>query len=442
MRKFFRFSLILALLIVAGAVWAGSIQGPVRGVVETEDGAELDDVVVRMTCRGYLFHGSHTTDVETRVVSTGEGFLFPWAYRGLFPASCSLYVYHPQYYFAYRNLGDEFSHDVGTIILQTWDAFLDAGPTDPPAHSAYPWPMLEWQQHLSHLDYYFLTAFKPSEYAGLSAYVPHLHHLFRRVIATGAYGGNERHSRNSPMHRVRDIEDKLGFPGAQTLLFEAVKNDDPVRVQEVIDAGVWLDAWDVKGYSALNQAVRDNKPKAAKVLLEAGADPEGRIQAKSRSLLDKAIRERHLEIVALLLKHGAVLDRGEVKPDDLSGALRGTVWEKDPATLRVLLAAGVEPDISSSNGYTALMDAAKQNELEIAQILIAAGADVNACASHNRYPLRLAKGNRKVDTTEMVALLQQAGAKDLGREVCEPTPPELHRIWWERENAKRVRNQR
>jgi hypothetical protein len=400
---------------------------------------ELDDVVVRMSCHGHGIHATHRTDVESRVVATGRSFRFVWAYRGLVPAGCRLAVHHPRYYSAHQRLEDEFSQDVGTLVLETWDAFLDAGPTDPPAHSAYPWPTMELSRHLSDIDLYYIPAFPEAERRDLARHVPHLHRLFGRALATGAYGENENQSRNRPLQKIRDIEDTLQFAGSQTALFAAVAADDPARVREVIAAGAWLDTWDIRGYAPLHQAVRDDRPRAAGVLLELGADPNGRIPAGSRSLLDLAIRERHLAIVVLLLEHGVVLDRDEVKPEDLAGIMRSTAWTGDADSLRTFLAAGIEPDITQSNGYTALMDAAAENQLEIARILIEAGADVNACASQNRYPIKIARGKRHV---EMVALLEQAGALETTPDLCEFTAPELHRAWWERQNAKTTRTGR
>lgn len=56
-------------------------------------------------------------------------------------------------------------------------------------------------------------------------------------------------------------------------LFDAVKGDDPGKVQEIVGSGVGVDIADKKGRTALFFAARRNKPLAAKALLELGADP-------------------------------------------------------------------------------------------------------------------------------------------------------------------------
>lgn len=273
MRETFRFLLVSFLLASGGAASAGPMLGPVTGIVEAADGATVDDLVVRLNCRGNGIHGTHLTDEESRVVATGKKFRFVWTYRGISPAGCSLEVHHPRYFSAYRSLNDDFTQNVGKISLETWDAFLDAGPGDSPADSSHPWPRMEFFQYLACLEYHYIPAFSERKRPELGRYVPHIHRLFARVIATGAYGGNERHSGNSPMHRIRDIEGTLRFAGAQTALFAAAAADDPGRIRKVAAAGAWLDSWDDEGYSPLNQAVRDDKVRAARVLLELGADP-------------------------------------------------------------------------------------------------------------------------------------------------------------------------
>jgi len=432
----FRSGVLLAasLVAVAATARAGPFQGPVSGVVETADGAAFDDLVVELRCHGYGIHGTHRSDTKSQVVATGAKFRFLWAWRGIAPASCWLYVYHPHYSLGYHRLSGDFTEDVGTLVLESWDAFLDAGPTEPDVNRSSPWPTIQFFQYLSNLQYYYIPAFPEAERPDLARYVPHIHHLFRRVIATGAYGGNERHSRNSPMDRIRAIEDTLGFAGSQTALFAAVDVDDPERIREVVAAGAWLDTWDVKGYSPLLRAVRDGKLAAARTLIELGADPHLRIHARAPSMLQVALREGHREIVAMLLENGVVLDREEIPPDDLASLMRSAAWSGDADSLRTFLEAGIEPDLTRSNGVTALMDAAKENQLEIARILIAAGADVNACAADNRYALKMARGERH---TEMVALLSRAGAVEATPNFCEFSPSELHRTWWIRKNAER-----
>jgi len=118
----------LGLLLVATPVGAAPIQGPVRGVVEVADGAQVGDIVVHLGCRTHGIHSSSwPADDVTRIVASGESFLIPWAYRGLSPAGCSLSVYHSRYVVARRPLDDRFSQQFGLIRQVSLVVFLTGG---------------------------------------------------------------------------------------------------------------------------------------------------------------------------------------------------------------------------------------------------------------------------------------------------------------------------
>ncbi len=254
----------LGLVLMAAPVGAGPIQGPVRGVVEVADGAQVSDIVVYLGCRTHGIHSSSwPADDVTRIVASGESFLIPWAYRGLSPAGCTLNVYHPRYVVARRRLDDQFSQQFGLIRLQSWDAFMGEGPKPPPMPSHYPWPKTEFISH-----------------------------------------------------------------------------------------------W-----------------KTAAALLARGAAPPK-------------------------------LD-GTYPP--VVSAMCSVSAQGDSTSLRVFLDAGVSPNIAESSGFSPLMCAARNNQLEAARMLINAGADVNARASHNRTALGLSKAGRY---DALVQVLKDAGARE------------------------------
>ncbi|MDH3442789.1 MAG: hypothetical protein OEN50_02595, partial [Deltaproteobacteria bacterium] len=132
--------LLFGLLVTAAPLRAGFIQGPVRGTVVLADGAHAGDLVAYVHCIAQGIHGGHKADDSSRVIASGEAFSIPWVYRGLSPRNCHLRVFHPRYLGAHRKLSDDFSQQLGTVELETWEVFLNRGPTDPPMHPAYPWP--------------------------------------------------------------------------------------------------------------------------------------------------------------------------------------------------------------------------------------------------------------------------------------------------------------
>lgn len=84
-----------------------------------------------------------------------------------------------------------------------------------------------------------------------------------------------------------------------------------------------------------------------------------------------------------------------------------SAYQGDYDAVQAELAAGVSPDAKSPIGMTALMAAARNNNLKIVKLLLDAGANVNAQDSHGWTALMAAayKGN-----TEAVRMLIEAGA--------------------------------
>ncbi len=425
LRKFAAWTGFLACAGIAGVVFAGSVQGPVRGSVELEDGAAVDDIVVRLVCLGYILHGASRSDEEVRVVASGERFLFPWAWRGLAPASCSLRVIHPRYVAGFRQLDlESFAEDVGTMHLQTWQAFLDAGPTDPPMHTAYDWPQLELNGHLRDLRYYWLPELTEAQRIAARGYIPELHRHVARAAASGAYGPHPRLNTHNPMRQLAEIEDAVDYPGAQSRLFAAVAANDVDELRAVIAAGANVNGWDAKGHSALMRAAREGYTGIVEVLIDAGVPVDDRPSENWRTPLEESLFKGRWEVAVVLLERGAVLDMTpdpqRMRPTWLASALYAAAHAGDERAVRVLLEAGIPPDSAPSNGVTPLMGAAKAGQAGAARLLIAAGADVNACGSHNRSVLRFAQDG-KFD--ELVGLLKAHGARQEHRYTCTQNSP-------------------
>lgn len=130
-----------------------------------------------------------------------------------------------------------------------------------------------------------------------------------------------------------------------------------------------------KGYSVFNanyvQAVKNNETEVAKLFIEAGFSPSAS-DSLGTPVLSLAVRERHLEMVSLLLASGADVN----------------------AT-------------SKDRNYTALMDAAQIGEVKIVQLLLKNNADPNTQSKDGQTALILAVGRQDVDVIE--SLLQSGG---------------------------------
>lgn len=98
--------------------------------------------------------------------------------------------------------------------------------------------------------------------------------------------------------------------------------------------------------------------------------------------------------------------------------LHWAVRMRNIETLKSLLAAGADPDIVSSWGYTALFSAVVRGLVEYAELLLNAGADVNSMDPYGKTPIIETFG-----FPEMVKLLLDHGAKVCVQSSDGPSTP-------------------
>ncbi len=252
-----------------------------------------------------------------------------------------------------------------------------------------------------------------------------------------------------------NLKDKQGM----TALMFAVGNNLPEAVQALLDAGADANAKDKQDKTALIwAAVKNSSPEMVKILLSADADVnaqdkegktalvyarEGKCNPEVEEMLRDAqavVQVARTEIAFLrlcskgtpedvrqALKVGANIDaRDERGMTALMYAARGNA---DPEVMTVLLDAAAEfnktglwqkgkstlgfktVDVNDGNkdGMTALMFAVENNSPDVVQVLLDAGADVNAEDKKKRTALDFAK-RRKSSVPEMVKMLLDAGA--------------------------------
>ncbi len=117
---------------------------------------------------------------------------------------------------------------------------------------------------------------------------------------------------------------------------------------------------------------------SVRLLLEAGAEPN-----HPTALLEPfyvAVSGQSLEVIELLLAAGANLDgNGSALP------LVAAVINSDTALVHLLLDAGAQVDSVSTDGSSALAAAASFGGLEMVELLLVAGADVNLQAPSNGW---------------------------------------------------------
>jgi quinoprotein dehydrogenase-associated probable ABC transporter substrate-binding protein len=157
-----------------------------------------------------------------------------------------------------------------------------------------------------------------------------------------------------------------------TPLMWASWGDNPALVTMLLKHGARIDATDQDGMTPLAIAAQNAKVKAARAILEAGADVNAPIAKGGYTPLMLASISGSKEVAASLIEHGAKVN-------------------------------AVNP-----GGVTALMIAAAGNRSSIAQLLLKSGADLNARSEDGRTALSIAQAN---NSEAVVKALQEAGGR-------------------------------
>lgn len=213
-----------------------------------------------------------------------------------------------------------------------------------------------------------------------------------------------------------------------TALQSAARQRKPKLIDELIALKADVNATDSDGYTALHHAVLRNSPEAVKALMTHGADGNV-LTAKGYTALALAIVDDHYKAAFALVEDGVAVDTavGDAKLTPLmlasgkegnqltlgAGKQRIEKWNpKDPGVLeiaRALIEKGANVNAVSETGVTALILAASHNNTPIVGLLAQAGADPNAKTKDGMTAGDLARRNGNDAVVSLLRLLEQAG---------------------------------
>jgi ankyrin repeat protein len=187
----------------------------------------------------------------------------------------------------------------------------------------------------------------------------------------------------------------------------ACYRDNALLVRWLLDRGADPNATNDFGWRPLMMAAEHDAADALGVLLKAGA----RVDAADDVGMQAIHYAESSRVTEVLLNAGA-----DVNVIDGTGdwPLRAAATRGDAQLVRDLLAWGARVDTTSS-GETALHEAVFWDQVEIAQLLLEAGANPNALDVDDWTPLNM------VWSVEAARLLRAAGARP-----CRPTPFQVH----------------
>jgi hypothetical protein len=172
----------------------------------------------------------------------------------------------------------------------------------------------------------------------------------------------------------------------------------------------------------IHDAARKGDIEAVKQHLAAGRNVNAK-DDKGRTPLDRAVG--YTEIVALLRKHGG-------KTSEELNALIDAAEAGNIEAVKQHLAAGMDVNAKDEDGVTPLHEAALWGHNEVAELLIANGAEVNAIIVSGPYqgktPLDLAIRHKKNETAD---LLRKHGGRTAEVLALMPRLSDI-RTYWER----------
>lgn len=196
-----------------------------------------------------------------------------------------------------------------------------------------------------------------------------------------------------------------------TKLVEAIQAGDVKRVKLLLAAGANPNTFGSTGMSPLMYGFskdhngRNHLMEIRNLLIKAGANVNAYVGIRGNGFtaLLRAVLMDDIEFAKLLLEAGA---NPNTPPIDYNNPLMLATQRENADMVRLLLEYRAEVD-GGYDGFTALFRAAENGNAKIAKTLLAAGADANKTAKGGWTPLMNAA---KFDRTEMVDLLLSAGA--------------------------------
>jgi ankyrin repeat protein len=215
----------------------------------------------------------------------------------------------------------------------------------------------------------------------------------------------------------RGVDVNLRQVDGSTALHWAARLDDAALASALIVAGADVTAANRAGVTPMRLAAINGSAQMIELLLDAGVDPDAPLTPDGDTALMMAAGTGILAAVQLLIERGAAIDAAESWGG--TTALMWAITEHHPAIVDLLISRGAALESRShvvpltaqrgvegtdpvpyvpheslesyyNGGFTPLLFAAREGQIEAARMLIEAGAEVNAIAADGKNTLGLA----------------------------------------------------
>ena len=251
--------------------------------------------------------------------------------------------------------------------------------------------------------------------------------LAQRPDVADAAGRGDRDAVRAALARKADVN--AAQVDGTTALHWAVDHDDLEMVDLLIRAGARVTARTREGVTPLQLAAINGSAVVIDRLLKGGADPNARLTPEGDTALMMAARTGKTDAIRVLAEAGA-----DVNAAETWGGTTPLMWavsERHAAAAQMLIEAGADVNarshyVAAANGrgfegrtpltnsadakpaefasgwLTPLMLASREDDVELARILVAAGADVNAVGGDGKTALAMAIFNGNYDVASFL----------------------------------------
>jgi hypothetical protein len=198
-------------------------------------------------------------------------------------------------------------------------------------------------------------------------------------------------------------------------VFSAIQTNGIAVLREALKADPSLaNATNGNGLRPLHFAARLNQRQASEALLDAGADPNGVTASSVATPLHFAANADAVDVVRLLLAHGAASDARAVNGRT---PLHFAAQRGNDASVNALLKGGADPNAADPQGQTPLHLAAQAGNATTIRVLLAGGADPERADSSGAVPADLAAKDDAIRAFRAVP-----GASHAATPAPAPTP--------------------
>ncbi len=196
-----------------------------------------------------------------------------------------------------------------------------------------------------------------------------------------------------------EAETKPKYSGAAVV--QAAMDGKKTVIQQAIQDGNATTAVNFEGFSALHTAAFGGQLEIVQMLAGAGMKLDQVSEGKAMTALHTAAYNGHTAVVKYLLEQKMAVDGrdGEGK-----SALIHAASGPFPETVQVLLDAGANVNLADqTEGFTALMTAAAEGQLEVVKLLMAHGADPTMEDVDQDTALSFAMKRRQTEVVEFLS---------------------------------------